>query len=753
MALFGSVAAWSALAVILAGLGSAARPSSRPAGDAGLAAASGLAGVAVLVTVALSCLAWALVSGDYRLVYVAEATTRSASWPYRLAGLWGGMAGSLLFWTWLLAVVAVTAARSVRRSRPDLVVPVAAVLAALTAAFLAIALIWADPFARLAVPAIDGAGLAPILEHPAMLYHPPLLYLGLVSCAVPFALAVAGLTRRWRDGTGPDMAWLALVRRWAGGAWLILTVGMLAGAHWAYVELGWGGFWAWDPVENAALLPWLGATALLHGAMVDEHRSRVRLSTVALALGTFVAALVGTLLTRSGAVSSVHAFAEAVTVGRALLALVVVAAGASAALVWRSRPVPAPRERSPAGLHRRGALALNAVVTLGVAVVVAFGTLFPLVAEVAGGRPFVVSGRFFALLCAPLALAALGLVGVAPVLRWRGGVTPGGRRTLPLAATVAVASAVVAGGIGVRHPFALVAVPLAAFSATILVAELARRLRAPGPAVARRRAAAATLAHLGVVVILTGIAGSTLGRTETVVIAPGEEVAVGAYRLRHDGVSASDGRNGSSVARSDHQNGVGTRRIVLTLTLWRDGKKVTVLRPEQVVFEDRGLVLAETALRSTPVEDVLVAIRRVGDDGTAVLEVSVRPLVMWVWWGAILLVAGGALTLLRRRIPLLTPGSVAIATTCGVRTVRGAAPRPAGDPPACVPAGVPPSPAVRSGAARGPKTAGTPEAPAGAPGALVRAGPAASGAVAAPSPGPDPRPGAGSPSSPTEPGG
>ncbi|MGI8759156.1 MAG: heme lyase CcmF/NrfE family subunit [Acidimicrobiales bacterium] len=661
VALLGSVAAWSALAMTLVVLVSIARPSSHRNEPGRLAPARSLAGVAVLASMALSCLVWALVRGDYRLVYVAEATAKSASWPYRLAGLWGGMAGSLLFWTWLLSVVAVVATRSVRRSRPDLVAPVAAVLAAMTAAFLAIALVWADPFARLAVPAIDGAGLAPILEHPAMLYHPPLLYLGLVSCGVPFALAVAGLLRSC------DQAWLALVRRWAGGAWLVLTVGMLAGAHWAYAELGWGGFWAWDPVENAGLLPWLGATALLHAAMVDEHRGQVRLFTVALALITNVAALVGTLLTRSGAVSSVHAFAEAQAVGRALLAVVVVTAAGSGALLWRSRHrseaqgSSGPCNRDGAGRRdtgfasahsgrpdRRSLLTLNAVLVLGVAVVVAFGTLFPLVAEGAGGRPFAVSGRFFALLSAPLALGALGLVGVAPVLRWRGGLTPGGRGALPLAGGAALVAAVTAGVAGLRQPFALAAVPLATFSAVLLVAELARRLRAPGPAVARRRAAGAILAHLGMVILLAGVAGSTVGRTETVVVAPGQEVAVGSYRLRHDGAVvdspiASGGRNAGILARSGHQNELRSRIIKLDLTLLRGDEEVTVLYPEQRVFEDRGLVLAETALRSTPLEDVLVAIRRIGDDGTAVLEVSVRPLVMWVWLGGILLGAGGAL--------------------------------------------------------------------------------------------------------------
>ncbi|MBW3642453.1 MAG: cytochrome c biogenesis protein CcsA [Actinobacteria bacterium] len=585
-----------------------------------------VATVAALVGVATACLAWALVGVDGRLAYVADTTSRSSTWPYRLSALWGGMDGSLLFWAALLSVVAVLGCRSVRRRRPDLEVGAAGVLLGLIGAFLAVGLAFADPFDALAIPAVDGAGLAPILEHPAMLYHPPLLYLGLITCAVPFAVAAAGLA-----SASCDEAWLRLVRHWAGLAWLALTVGMLAGSHWAYVELGWGGFWAWDPVENAALLPWLGSTALVHVAMVDEHRCRVRTSTATLAMATFVLALIGSVLARSGAASSVHAFAEARAVGWALLAVVVVVA---AATVWLSR---SNRRRSPPGgaRPRRGrqrALAANLVLLLGLVAVVTFGTLFPLVAELTGGEAFVVSGRYFAVLSAPLALAVLALVGVAPALRWSGGLTAASRRLVaPAAAGAALVGLVVAAG-GGRRPFAVAAAPLATFSAVLLVAELVRRLRAPGPLGARRRSAGAVLAHLGVVVTLAGIAGSTGGVTETVVVADGGRVEVAGYSLDHGGVAVVP----AAVAR----------RLRFEMTLSRSGEVVAVLNPEQVVDEDRGLVLAETALHSTALEDVLVAVRRVADDGTAVLEVSVRPLVVWVWWGAILVATGGALALL-----------------------------------------------------------------------------------------------------------
>ena len=218
-------------------------------------------------------LAWALVGQDYSLVYVADHASRDTTWPYRLAGLWGGMAGSLLLWTWMLAGWALLASRSVRRRLPDLAGGTQAVLAVEAAVFLGLLVTVSRPFATLAIPAVDGGGLTPILRHPAMLYHPPLLYSGYVGLAVPAAMAVAALVSR----TAGD--WLAVARRYMVASLVLLAVGMTAGAHWAYVELGWGGYWAWDPVENGALLPWLAGIAFLHSALVARHRRAPTRST------------------------------------------------------------------------------------------------------------------------------------------------------------------------------------------------------------------------------------------------------------------------------------------------------------------------------------------------------------------------------------------------------------------------------------------------------------------------------------------
>src|SRR5687767_748630 len=302
----------SGLAVVASLTGAA-----RDRQDMARAATRALQAAALLLSMALAILGWALLSGDYNLEYVARATSRSMSWPYRLGSLWSGMEGSLLLWSALLAA-GLCAGITRLRGAPELQARSQAVSGILIAAASLLVLTMADPFARLAFPALDGAGLTPILEHPALLYHPPILYLGQTLLAVSFAVTIAALVMGRLDD-----AWLTVTRRFAVLAWVALTAGMLTGAHWAYRELGWGGLWAWDPVENASLLPWLATTAFLHSALVTERRRRLHAWTAALALAAFALALVGAYLTRSGVTGSVHAFAEARAIGYAFLAAVV----------------------------------------------------------------------------------------------------------------------------------------------------------------------------------------------------------------------------------------------------------------------------------------------------------------------------------------------------------------------------------------------------------------------------------------------
>jgi cytochrome c-type biogenesis protein CcmF len=544
---------------------------------------------AIGAALATAALAWAMVTSDFSLAYVVDHSRRDASAPFRLAGVWGGMEGSLLLWVFALSVIAALVGR-----RPV----VTAWLAAIAGAFLAVGVAFADPFTRLRAPAIEGAGLTPILEHPAMLYHPPLLYAGLATMSVPFALTLVALVRHELDE-----AWLASCRRWVVAGWTLLALGMVAGAHWAYAELGWGGFWAWDPVENTALLPFLAATAFLHAA----QRQRVGTGTAALALGGFLLAALGTMLTRSGAAPSVHAFAEDRTIGRALAVLVVALAVVAAVALVRDR-----RQRRAADVGSGGWLTLQVALVGGVLAVVFAGTVEPLLAGLRGGDEVAVAGHFFATFTAPLALALLVAIGfvTAP------------RRWLAWCALLALVAVGIALAAGWREPFALAIAAASTFAGAAAVTAFVANPWRGGH-----------VAHLGAAVLLAGIAGSTTGHSTAQSVAPGEAVALGGYEVRNDGVEVL----------SDPADAVA--RVGVTVTVLHGGSPVAVLHPELDVYRERGIVLPEASLRSTPFDDVQVLLRQADDDGRALLLVHVRPLVTWVWWGGLLVVAGGALSL------------------------------------------------------------------------------------------------------------
>ncbi len=612
MAGLGRVAVWVAL---LAGLAAAAAPLvGRRGRSAILLAVSTLAGV-----VATAVLARALVVGDYSLVYVADFSRRGATTPYRLAGLWGGMAGSLL---WLAALVGVAGSMSAWRLDGRRRDQVAAVTGAVVATLVLLVVAFADPFVTLDVPAIDGAGLTPILEHPAMLYHPPLLYLGLATLVGPFAVTVGALVDRRLDDT-----WLATVRRWSLLPWTLLAVGMLAGAHWAYVELGWGGYWAWDPVENTALLPWLAVTVLLHAARGSrtERPPASRVAVAGLASLPFVLALLGSLLTRSGATSSVHAFAEARAIGRALAVVVVVVVVAVLVLLRRAAG-RTPGASAAGGLGSAGSVVSSvpvarllgahlAVVGAALTVVLA-GTLWPLWADLRGGDGIAVEGSYFAQFTGPLAAVALTLACLVPVTV---GVT-GRSRTLVLATAVGATGAVallLACGPAFDPPPAVLGAAAGACIATAAVG-VVRAVRS-GSRVGGH------LAHAAFGLLALGIAGTATGGTRQVLLEPGESARVLGQQVRYDGVDVVDGPvDGSSAVVADVATG-GQR-----------------MRPSLVAFPDRGVVLAETSLRSTPTVDVQVSLRTAQDDGTALLEIGVHPLQVLVWWGGLAVVAAGA---------------------------------------------------------------------------------------------------------------
>ncbi len=607
-----------------------------------------LAASAAWLALACGALVVALLQHDFRLEYVARNSALATPWWYRATALWGAQAGSLLFWSWLLATVGSVAVARQRHAHPELSAVASTVLALLVAFFVALLAMVEQPFRLLAFAPADGKGLNPLLEDPGMVAHPPLLYLGFVGLAVPYAFALAALVTRKLDGS-----WLAATRGWATASWLALGAGLVVGGWWAYRTLGWGGYWGWDPVENAALVPWLLCTAYLHSAVVQERRGAFVAWNLTLVVLSFVAALVGTFLTRTGLVVSVHTFAQS-EIGPYFLAFVaVVLAGSLGLLAWRwdeLRAGPAP----PSVASREGAFLFNNVVFVGFAAAVLVGTLYPAVVQALEGVQAFVGPPYYLAVSVPLGLALLVLMGLGTTLPWgRAGRAALLRLRFPLFATLVVA---VAAGVVLRRPGVVAAAAAVAFA-------LANTLQAFGDAAAhgvrsgrgllgglrdafrwRRRRYAGYVVHLGVLVMVVGIVGSHgYVREREVAVRPGERFRVGPYTLTYRGLE----RGATPLAE--------VTRAVVEL---REGGTSSVMQPVRLYYPRRDQVVSRPAIRSTLRDDVYVVLTAFEGD-RATVRAWVNPLVRWVWAGGLVAGLGGLLLLWPERpgvrIPSIPP--------------------------------------------------------------------------------------------------
>ncbi len=535
----------------------------------------------------------ALVTTDFSLVYVARTTSLSTPWPYRVAAFWGGMEGSLLFYVALTASVGAVGVRYRWDTR---------IVAAVVLFLAAISSVAVNPFATMDVPAVDGEGLLAILQHPAMIYHPPILYLGLVSLVVPFASTFA-LLRGETDRIG----WFTAVRPWLLGSWLLLTVGMAAGSNWAYVELGWGGFWAWDPVENTSLMPWLAITAFMHLSLTAGAEGRFRRSLMGLAVTPFVLSLVGVYLTRSGVTGSIHSFAEDPRLGRMLLVasgLTAVAVGV--AITRADKGIPVQNWR----LDRAGWLTLSGLASTLAMALVLVGSAYPAVSSVFLNRAVSVAPRFFVVTIFPVALVMI--VGVALSMRVH-----------PFVLAVVGVSSVSALGLWLGFSAAVLLAGVALAVVVLLLAEFRHR----SPSARRNRA---LIAHVGVAILLGAFGASALGDTFRGTMRPGDSVVVAGEEFTLLGVEIGE-RGRISFAQATFQ--VGDR----------------LMKPEIRAYETQTLPVAEPVLLSSPFRDRIAAISLLFPDAETV-EVSlfVRPMVWWVWVGAALLALSGLLYFVSR---------------------------------------------------------------------------------------------------------
>jgi cytochrome c-type biogenesis protein CcmF len=597
---------------------------------------------ALMTGLAAAVLEVALLTHDFSLAYVAEHTDLATPMALVAAGFYGGQEGSLLYWTLILGVLGSASLVASATLGGRVSAYATGILATILGFFLFVLAVIASPFDLLSVTPPDGLGLNPVLRDGGMLIHPPGVLAGVAAFAIPFAFACAALL-----AGRADTAWITHTRRFALLAWGLQTTGLLLGMWWAYHVLGWGGYWGWDPVENVALMPWLATTAYLHSSQVQERRGRLRTWNLALVILAFLLVVFGTFIVRSGVVPSVHTFAIS-AIGPWFLAFLFACLVFSSALVAiRSGKSGEDPARPVAVASREGAFVLQNLLLIGVVAVVFWGTVLPLVSGMLGAER-VVGAPYYERAAGPLLAALLGLLAIGPLLPWRRAGRPT-LRALRWPAVVGASTLLVLLAAGVRSAPAIVGFPLAAAAAGTAISEVGRALlRKPRLLVRKRRRYGAYLAHLGLVVVVVGIAASHIGQQEKdVTLRPGEQANVAGYTLTYTGAQQRD--------LADHTEYVAAMRFG-DLTL----------EPSRATYAGLGgQALTHVAITTTPVADLYVVLAATNDDGSATFRIFVNPMVAWIWAGGAVIILGVVLgnlgetspaaELARRRIPATLP--------------------------------------------------------------------------------------------------
>jgi cytochrome c-type biogenesis protein CcmF len=599
-----------------------------------------------LVLAAFLALMYAHVVSDFTVENVVENSHSMKPLLYKVTGLWGNHEGSMVLWVLILALFGAAVAAGGRSLPPTLRARVLAVQGMIGVGFLLFIVMTSNPFLRVDPPPFDGNDLNPLLQDPGLAFHPPFLYLGYVGFSMAFSFAVAALI----EGR-VDPAWARWVRPWTLLAWAGLTVGIALGSWWAYYELGWGGWWFWDPVENASLMPWLSGTALLHSAIVVEKRDALKSWTILLAILTFTLSLVGTFLVRSGVLSSVHAFAVDPERGVFILALLVLATGGSL-LLYAARAPSMKLGGLFAPVSREGALVLNNLLLSTATATVFLGTLYPLFLDAVGGGKVSVGPPFFNATFVPLMVPLVAALAVGPMLSWKRGDLAGALGRLKLAALLTALCVLFSLWWSTGGPsLALIGVAAAAWAFFGALAEFAGRialLRVPlrdslkRAAGLPRSAWGMTIAHAGLGIAIAGMTGSTAWMSETVsLLRPGQSLEVAGYEVRFDGVE--------EVPVANYVSTTGT------FTVTRGGDFVATLHPEERWYPVTRMETTEAAIRTDLVSDLYVVLGDpVGEEGYTVRAYH-HPLVPWIWLGSILTALGGVVSLADRRFRIGIP--------------------------------------------------------------------------------------------------
>jgi len=598
--------------------------------------------VFVLVTACFALLTYAFLAFDFSVRYVATNTNLGTPFYYRITGVWGALEGSIILWTWMLALFTLLVILRHRESARELYPWVLTVMLAVIGFFLLVMTVAAPPFERLTPAPADGRGLNPLLEDTGMITHPVALYLGFTGLTVPFAFALAALIA----GRVGD-AWITLTRRWTIVAWYFLSLGLLIGGWWSYHVLGWGGYWAWDPVENAAFMPWLTATAFLHSVMIQERRRMLKLWNLALVILTFGLTIFGTFLTRSGVIASVHAFTQGAIGILFLSFLAVVLLTALGLLAWRWDALRAQGELDSI-LSRESAFLLNNVLLIAAAFTVFFGTVFPLLSEAVRGVKVSVGAPFFNQVNVPLFLSLVFLMGVGPLIAWRRASPNNLRRNFLLPVVAGVLAAAAFFTLGVRSALAVLALALAVFVAATIAVDFTRATRARlrmgeralpamgGLLLRHNRRYGGFVVHLGILVITVGVMGSHAWSVQTeTTLRRGEAAELAGYRVRFDGLTATEESNHFKVAGA------------FTVT---NGRALDTLRPAKKFYPQQDSPIAYVDYRLGLKEDVYLVLGDFARDGSqATVKVQVNRLVSWIWIGGLVLTLGSLLAILPER--------------------------------------------------------------------------------------------------------
>jgi cytochrome c-type biogenesis protein CcmF len=593
----------------------------------------------LLIATAFGALIHAYATSDFSVVNVFENSHSDKPLLYKITGVWGNHEGSMVLWVFMLSLCGAAVAAFGNNLPAELKARVLAVQGMIGTGFLLFILFTSNPFLRLVPAPLDGRGLNPVLQDPGLAFHPPGLYLGYVGFSVAFSFAVAALI----EGR-VDAAWARWVRPWTLAAWCALTVGIAMGSWWAYYTLGWGGWWFWDPVENASFMPWLAGTALIHSSIVVEKRDTLKSWTILLAIVTFSLSLVGTFLVRSGVLTSVHAFAVDPRRGAFILILLFVAIGGSL-LLYAIRAPALKGGGLFAPVSREGALVLNNLLLTTGAATVFLGTLYPLFLDAVGGPKLSVGFPFFNRTFVPLMAPLLLALAVGPLLAWKRGDILGALQRVWVAFAAAIL--VVIGGYYVTKGgpvLALLGLGLAAWVLVGALIEWAERVKlfqaASSDSLRRaielpRAAYGMTIAHIGVAVFVAGVSASAFESEHIDALHPGDEFTLAGYTLHLDGVSKEPGPNYSAQEAS--------------ITVRQGDRIVTVMHPEKRFFPLQQQDTSKTAIRTNLLADLYVALGDQDDQGRWTVRAYWKPLVPWIWIGAVMMAFGGAVSLSDRR--------------------------------------------------------------------------------------------------------